>query len=104
MSRVAAAVALRGVDPPVDSPTQVADHRVRVAETEAGEQLFLLVTNVVAVGVAEPKNVGRARNDDAVAVVHEARDEVEAFEKRALLLKDSGRVRLLENRDLVLRR
>ena len=61
------AVAVRGVDPAVETPAQVVDDGVRVEGAEARVELRALVGDLVAVGVLEIPDVGRRRRDDAVA-------------------------------------
>ena len=73
------AVAVRGVDPAVPAPARIVDDGVRVAGAEAGVELLDFVALAVPVGVAQPEDVRRLRDDHAVLVKDEAGDEFEAL-------------------------
>ena len=72
----ARAVAMRRVNPAVHTPAQVVDHRVRIASAEAGVELLNLLCLAVAINVAQPEDVRRLRDDDAVLVENEARHQL----------------------------
>src|SRR4051812_1955585 len=74
---VATAVAVRRVDPAVESPAQIVDDRVRIGDAETGVEFRSFVSDAVAVRVFEKPDVRRARGNDAGFVEHEAGDELE---------------------------
>ena len=67
---------MRRVNPAVHTPAQVVDHRVRIASAEAGVELLNLLCLAVAINVAQPEDVRRLRDDDAVLVENEARHQL----------------------------
>ena len=50
---------------------------MRVEISEAGVKLFNLVAHTVAIRIAQPENVGRLRDDDAILVKNEGGDAFE---------------------------
>ena len=100
---VADAVAMRRVDPAVETPAQVVDDGVRVVDAEPGVQLGALVSHLVAVRVFEEPDVGRRRRDYAVLVEDEPGDELELVGKDVALVHHAVFIGIREDRDRVLR-
>ena len=65
---IAAAVAVRGVDPTIVAPAEIVNDGVGVVDAEAGVELGAFVGDAVVIGVFEIPDVGRGGGDDAVAV------------------------------------
>src|SRR6185503_15156395 len=62
-----AAVAIRAVNPAIESPLETVHAVLLISGLEAGEQHGALIAFVVAVGGAEEKDVGSGGDDDPVA-------------------------------------
>ena len=99
----AAAVAVRGVDPPVPAPAWVVDDRMRVARAEAGVELLDFARAPVRAGLVDEENVRRLRDDDAVLVKDEAGDEFEPLVKHLLRVHHTVAFARSEDADFVLR-
>ncbi len=93
---------MRRVDPAVEAPAEVVDDGMRVADTEPGVELHAAVGHAVTVGVLEEPDVGRGRGDDAVAVEHEAGDELELVGEHLLAVHHAVTVGVGENGDAIL--
>ena len=68
---IARAVADGAVDPPVHAPAEIVDDRMGVSGAETGVKGLDLVRHAIAVGVANPEDVGRLGYDHAVLVKHQ---------------------------------
>ena len=99
-----AAAAVAGVDPAIGGEDEVVRDEVRVARGEAAVEDHFLVGLAVAVGVAEPDDVRLADGDDAILVMTEAGDQLEAFMKDLLLVEDAVVLAGGKDADLVLGR
>ena len=77
---------------------------VRVTRSEAAVENDLLVSLTVTIGVTQPDDVRLADGDDAVLIMTEAGDQLEAFVEDLLLVKDSVVLAGRQYADLVLRR
>ena len=99
-----AAAAVAGVDPAIGSEDEVVGDEVGVARGEASEKDDFLVRLAVAVGIAEPEDIGVGDDDDAVFVMTETGDQLEAFVEELLLVGDAVAVGVDQHADLILGR
>ena len=84
---IACAVADGAVNPAVHAPAEIIDDRVGVAGAETRVEHLDLVRDAVAVGVANPEDVRRLGDDDAVLVKHERGHQ---FESAGNAMRDGG--------------
>ena len=74
-------VAMRAVDPAVESPLEPVDAMLRIALDESVIEHFAFVGLAVAVGVLGVENVGSARDQNAIAPRHHAIRKAQVVEK-----------------------
>ena len=98
---LARAVAMGRVNPAIETPAQVIDHRVGVAVAEAGVELGALVRDLVAIGVLQKPNVRRGGGDHAVLMKHETGGQLQLVGKDMFLVHAPVAIRICQDADPV---
>ena len=90
-----------GVDPAIESPTEVIDDGMGVAGAEAGIEFGAFVGGVVAIGVFEEPDIRRGGNDDSVFVKYEAGSEFEFVGEDMLFVHQAVAIGVRKDADAV---